>query len=139
MIGYGKLVVPVDFAVRRPDPMGAGGPCRDTLRRAREMLDERLAALDKRGLHLPPPIIPPPIIITAPSYGHDCLEGTRLWRTHPWEPRVRYVRSQATSPTYGAVTVVIVDESGEDRYYTTRVVCKGRLTMEEIILSLKHY
>ena len=113
-----------------------------------------------------------------------------------------YVRLQATSPTYGAVTVVIVDEPGADRYYllcletalsgpvlirrwrrrhwiefvfrvlkhllatescqahsedayyghlvlrlmasfvlfyTSRVVCKGRLTMEEIIFSLKHY
>ena len=24
-------------------------------------------------------------------------------------------------------------------FYTSRVICKGRLTMEEIILSLKHY
>ena len=24
-------------------------------------------------------------------------------------------------------------------FYTSRVVCKGRLTMEEIIFSLKHY
>ena len=24
-------------------------------------------------------------------------------------------------------------------FYTTRVICTGRLTMEEIILSLKHY
>jgi hypothetical protein len=24
-------------------------------------------------------------------------------------------------------------------FYTSQVVCKGRLTMEEIILSLKHY
>ncbi len=24
-------------------------------------------------------------------------------------------------------------------FYTTRVVCKGRLTMEEIVFSLKHY
>ena len=36
---------------------------------------------------------------------------------HPWEPGVCYVRLQATSPTYGAVTVVIVDEPGADRYY----------------------
>jgi hypothetical protein len=115
---------------------------------------------------------------------------------------VRYVRLRATSPTYGVVTIVIVDESGQDRFYllcvettlsgpqlirrwrrrhwiefvfrvlkhllatescqahsedtyyghlvlrliasfvlvyTSRVVCKGRLTMEEIIFSLKHY
>ena len=24
-------------------------------------------------------------------------------------------------------------------FYTSRVVCKGRLTMEEVIFSLKHY
>jgi hypothetical protein len=35
VIGDGKLVVPVDFAVRRPDPIGAGGPCRDKLSWAR--------------------------------------------------------------------------------------------------------
>ena len=124
------------------------------------------------------------------------------WREHPWEPRVRYRRLQATSPTYGPVTVVVVDEPGQDRFYlmclstsrsapqlirrwrrrnwieycfrtlkhllateacqvrseaayyghlvlrlmgclvlfyTTRIICKGRLTMEEIIFSLKHY
>jgi hypothetical protein len=31
VIGDGKLVVPVDFAIRRPDPQGPGGPCRDKL------------------------------------------------------------------------------------------------------------
>jgi hypothetical protein len=148
VIGDGKLVVPVDFAVRRPDPIGAGGPCRDKLSWAREMIDARLAALGKRGLRLPPPII------TADSWfsdsklmghvrhrhqgtflvegkvtypftladgrqvnGHDFLEGKWSWRTHPWEPGVSYVRLEAQSPPYGAVTVVIVDEPGADRYY----------------------
>ena len=32
VIGEGRLVVPVDFAIRRPDPQGPGGPCRDKLR-----------------------------------------------------------------------------------------------------------
>jgi hypothetical protein len=117
-------------------------------------------------------------------------------------PGVRYLRLRATSPTYGAVTLIIVHEPGvalsyvlcletaisgprlirvwkrrhciehcfrtlkhllatgasqvqnEDAYYghlvlrlmgclvlfyTSRVICKGRLTMEEIIFSLKHY
>jgi hypothetical protein len=31
VIGDGKLVVPVDFAIRRPDPRGPEGPCRDKL------------------------------------------------------------------------------------------------------------
>jgi hypothetical protein len=233
VIGDGKLVVPVDFAVRRPDPIGVGGPCRDKLIWAREMIDARLAALSKRGLHLPAPIITADswfsdaklmghvrhrhqgtfLVEGKVSYtftladgrhvnGHDFLEGEWSWRTHPWEPGVCYVRLQAQSPTYGALTVVIVDEPGEDRYYllcletalsgpvlirrwrrrhwiefvfrvlkhllatescqaqsedayyghlvlrlmasfvlfyTSRVVCKGRLTMEEIIFSLKHY
>src|SRR4029450_12955593 len=31
VVGEGKLIVPVDFAVRRPDSTGPGAPCRDTL------------------------------------------------------------------------------------------------------------
>jgi hypothetical protein len=115
---------------------------------------------------------------------------------------VHYVRLRATSPTYGAVTIIIAKESSAEQYYlmsletaisaprlirawkrhhwiehcfrtlkhllaigacqvhnedayyghlvlrllgsfvlfyTSRVVCKGRLTMDEIIFSLKHY
>jgi hypothetical protein len=115
---------------------------------------------------------------------------------------VRYVRLRATRPTYGAVTLIIVKEPGEDHFYlmcletaisaprlirawkrrswiehcfrtlkhllatgacqvhsedayyghlvlrlmgsfvffyTSRVVCKGQITMEEMIFSLKHY
>jgi hypothetical protein len=57
VIGDGKLVVPVDLTIRRPDPAGAGAPCRDKLSWTRTMLDERLAALRRRGLALPPPIM----------------------------------------------------------------------------------
>ena len=233
VMGDGQLVVPVDFAMRRPDPIGAGAPCRDKLSWARTMMDDRLAALRKRGLELPPPII------TGESWfgdsklmtpirqqhqgtllvegnttdnftladgrrvkGHDLIETQWPWRSHPWEPGVRYVRLRATSPTYGAVTLVIVDAPRQDRFsllclettlsgpqlirrwrrrnwiafvfrilkhrlateacqahsedayyghlvlrlmasvvlfYTSRVICKGRLTMEEILFSLKHY
>lgn len=233
VIGDGKLVVPVDFAIRRPDPEGAGAPCRDKLSWARTMLDERLAALRNRGLALPPPIITGDswfgdstlmtyvhqqhqgtlLVEGKTTYsfrlangrqvkGHDLIEGVWPWRAHPWEPGVHYVRLRATSPTYGAVTIVIVDEPGQDRFYllcvettlsgpqlirrwrrrhwiefvfrvlkhllateacqvhtedayyghlvlrlmasfvlfyTSRVICKGCLTMEEIIFSLKHY
>ncbi len=115
---------------------------------------------------------------------------------------MRYRRLRATSPPYGPVTLVVVDEPGQDHFslmclstsrsapqvirrwrrrtwsefvfrtlkhllataacqvhsedayyghlvlrlmasfvlfYTSRVICKGRLTMEEIIFSLKHY
>ena len=39
------------------------------------------------------------------------------WRDSPQESRVRYARLRATSPTYGRVTLVLVDEPGEDRLY----------------------
>jgi hypothetical protein len=233
IIGDGKLVVPVDFAIRRPNPSGGGAPCRDKLNWARTLIDDRLDALNKRGLDLPPPIVTGDswfsdsklmghirqqhqgtlLVEGKVSYtftladgrhvtGHDFIEGDWPWRDDPWEPRVRYVRLQAQSPTYGKVTVVIVDEPGQDRFYllclettlsgpvlirrwrrrhwiefvfrvlkhllatdscqvhsedayyghfvlrlmgsfvlfyTSRVICKGRLTMEEIIFSLKHY
>ena len=38
------------------------------------------------------------------------------WRQHPWEPRGRYARLRATSPTYGKVPVVMVDEPDQDRF-----------------------
>jgi hypothetical protein len=135
--------------------------------------------------------------------GHDLQKpGDWPWRDSPQVPGVRYARLPATSPTYGAVTLIVVDEPGEDQFYvlcfatvisaprlirawkrrhwiehcfrtlkhllatgacqvhsedayyghlvlrlmgclvlfyTSRVICKGRLTMEEIIFSLKHY
>lgn len=234
VIGDGKLVVPVDFAVRRPDPTGPGGPCRDKLLWVQTMLDERLAALERCGLELPTPVVVADSwcsdskLMRHVSHQHEGLllvEGKRayvfvlpdgrrvkggdrldpsawVWRDHPWELRVRDARLRAQRPTYGAVTVVIVDEPGQDRfsllclettmsapqlirrwrrrngialvfrtlkclleteacqvhsedaYYghlvlrlmagfvlfsTSRVLCKGRLTMEEIVFSLKHY
>jgi hypothetical protein len=234
VIGDGHLVVPVDFAVRRPDPVGPGAPCRDKLTWARQMLDERLAACGRRGLALPAPMVVADswfsdsklmqhvreahqgtmLVEGKQSYvfiladgrkvkGHDLVhQADWPWRESPWEPHVRYARLAATSPTYGKVTVIIVDEPGQDRFYllcvetersapqlirrwrrrswiefvfrtlkhllataswqghsedayyghlvlrlmggfvlfyTSRVICKGALTMEAIIFSLKHY
>jgi hypothetical protein len=234
VVGNGRLVVPVDFAIRRPNPVGPGAPCRDKLSWARVMLDERLAAFRRRGLELPAPLVVADSWFSDSKlmqHVHEAHQGTLLvegkksyvftladgqkvtgcdliqgevwrWRQHPWEAGVRYVRLRATSPTYGQVTVVIVDEPGQDRFYllcvettlsapqlirrwrrrhwiefvfrtlkhllatescqvhsedayyghlvlrlmasfvlfyTSRVICKGRLTMEEIIFSLKHY
>lgn len=234
VIGDGQLVVPVDFAIRRPDPTGPGAPCRTKLGWVQGMLDACLAALHHRGLRLPPPIVVADswfsdskwmqqvathhqgtLLVEGKSTyvfilpdgrkvkGHDLVNRLDWpWRESPWEPRVRYARLTATSPTYGEVTVVIVDEPGHDRYYlfcrvtsmsapwlirrwrrrtwiefvfrtlkhllateacqvhsedayyghlvlrlmasfvlfyTARVICKGRVTMEEIVFSLKHY
>ena len=48
--------------------------------------------------------------------GHALIEGQGWrWPQHPWEAGGRDVRLRATSPTSGQVTVVIVDEPGQDR------------------------
>jgi hypothetical protein len=234
VIGDGKLVVPVDFAIRRPNPTGPGGPCRDKLHWLQSMLDGRVAAFRRRGVALPPPMVVADSwfsdsklmrLVAATHQGTFLVEGKSTYvfalpdgrqvkggdlqtqRDWPWRysaqvPGVRYARLRATSPTYGAVTIIVVSEPREEQFYvmcletaisaprlirawkrrhwieycfrtlkhllatgacqvhseaayyghlvirlmgclvlfyTSRVICKGRLTMEEIIFSLKHY
>ena len=234
VVGEGKLVVPVDFAIRRPDPTGPGAPCRDKLHWMQVMLDGRMAAFRRRGVELPPPMVVADswfsdsklmrhvatrhqgtFLVEGKSTsvfdlpdgrqvkGHDLQQRREWpWRHSPQVPGVRYARLRATSPTYGAVTLIVVSEPKEEQFYvmcletvisaprlirawkrrhwieycfrtlkhllaagacqvhsedvyyghlvlrlmgclvlfyTSRVVCKGRLTMEEILFSLKHY
>ena len=150
VIGDGKLVVPIDFVIRRPDPEGPGRPCYSKLTWTQVMLDTCMSALERRGLRLPP------LVLVADSWfsdsklmtyvQHHYHRGTLLvegksayvfalpggrrfkghnltdkhapwkWRYSPWEPGVKYVRLRAASPTYGKVTVIIVDEPKQDRY-----------------------
>src|SRR2546427_62735 len=57
VIGDGKLVVPVDFAIRRPDPIGPGAPVRDKLHWVQGLVGEPVGAFRRRGLELPPPMV----------------------------------------------------------------------------------
>jgi hypothetical protein len=234
VIGEGKLVVPVDFAIRRPDPTGPGAPCCDKLRWMQSMLDGRMTAFRRRGVELPPPMVVADswfgdsklmrhvdtmhqgtmLVEGKTTYVFDLPDGRQVkgydmqqhsdwpWRYSEQVPGVRYARLLATSPTYGTVLITIVDEAGIDQYYlicldtnissprlirawkrrhwiehcfrtlkhllatgacqvhnedtyyghlvlrlmgclvlfyASRVICQGRLTMEEIIFSLKHY
>src|SRR5499427_4600625 len=234
VVGEGKLVVPVDFAIRRPDLTGPGAPCRDKLHWVQSMLDGRVAAFRRRGVELPPPMVVADswfsdsklmrhvatthqgtmLVEGKTTYvfelpdgrqvkGHDLQQHREWpWRSSEQVPGVRYARLRAISPTYGAVTIIVVSEPREEQFYmmclataisgprlirawkrrhwieycfrtlkhllatgacqvqnegayyghlvirlmgcfvlmyTSRVVCKGRLTMEEIIFSLKHY
>ena len=234
VIGDGKLVVPVDFAIRRPDPAGPGAPCRDKLHWVQSMLDGRLVAFRRRGVELPPPMVVADswfsdsklmrhvatthqgtfLVEGKSTYTFALPDGRQVkgsdlqqpndwpWRRSPQVPGVRYARLRATSPTYGAVTLIVVSEPREEQFYvicletaisgprlirawkrrhwieycfrtlkhllatgacqvqsedayyghlvlrlmgcfvlmyTSRVICKGRLTMEEIIFSFKHY
>jgi hypothetical protein len=234
VVGEGKLVVPVDFAIRRPNPPGPGAPCRDKLHWLQGMLDGRVAAFCRRGVALPPPLVVADswfsdsklmrhvaaihhgtlLVEGKSTYVFDLADGRHVkgydlqqdrnwpWRDSPQVPGVRYVRLRATSPTYGAVTIIVVSEPREEQFYvmcldttisgprlirawkrrhwiehcfrtlkhllatgacqvhsedayyghfvlrlmgcfvlfyTSRVIWKGRMTMEEIIFSLKHY
>src|ERR671932_1473466 len=234
IIGDGKLVVPVDFAIRRPDPTGPGAPCRDKLHWLQGMLDGRVAAFRRRGVVLPPPMVVADswfsdsklmrhvatthegtfLVEGKSTYTFKLYDGRQVkgealqhqhdwpWRYSPQVPGVRYARLRATSPTYGIVTLIVVSEPREEQFYvmclatpmsgprlirawkrrhwiehcfrtlkhllatgacqvhsedayyghlvlrlmgslvlfyTSRVVCQGRLTMEEILFSLKHY
>ena len=76
VIGEGKLVVPVDFAIRRPDPTGPGAPCRDKLHWVQGMLDGRVAAFRRRGVELPPPMV------VADSWFSDSKLMRHVARTH---------------------------------------------------------
>jgi hypothetical protein len=149
VVGEGKLVVPVDFAIRRPDPTGPGAPCRDKLHWLQGMLDGRMAAFRRRGVELPPPMVVADswfsdsklmrhvatihegifLVEGKSTYtfalpdgrqvkGHE-LQQHREW---PWRhseqvPGVRYARLRATSPTYGAVTLLVVSEPREEQFY----------------------
>jgi DDE superfamily endonuclease len=234
VIGDGTLVVPVDFAIRRPDPTGPGAPCRDKLHWFQGMLDGRVAAFRRRGVALPPPMVVADswfsdsklmrhvatthqgtfLVEGKSTYvftladgrqgkGHDLQQHHEWpWRYSPQLSGGRYARLRAISPTYGAVTLIVVAEPAEEQYYlmcldttisgprlirawkrrwwieycfrtlkhllatgacqvhsedayyghlairlmgclvlfyTSRIICKGQITMEEIIFSLKHY
>lgn len=57
VMGEGKLVIPGDFAVRRPAPARCGRPCRATLTWLQVMLDRTWAALPRRCPPRPPPLV----------------------------------------------------------------------------------
>jgi len=81
VIGDGKLIIPVDFAIRRPNPKGPGRRCPDKLNLTQKRLDERLAALAHRGLKLPPPIVGAGSWFSDPKWMRhvtDVHQGTRV-------------------------------------------------------------
>src|SRR6266404_298815 len=57
VIGAGTPLIPVDFRVRRPDPLGPGRPCRDKLTWLQVMLDRTYTALQRLELALPAPLV----------------------------------------------------------------------------------
>jgi hypothetical protein len=181
VIGDGKLVVPVDFAIRRPGPTGPGGPCRNKLHWLQVMLDGRMAAFRRRGVELPPPMVvadswfgdsklmrhvatahqgtflvegKSTYVFALPDgrqvKGHDLQQHCEWpWRSSAQVPGVRYARLRATSPTYGAVTLIVVSAPREEQFY---VMCldtaisgprlirawKRRHWIEHCFRTLKH-
>jgi hypothetical protein len=71
VIGAGKLVIPVDCTVRRPDPGGPGRPCRDQLTWRPVLWDRTWTAWPRLGLALPAPLVVA-----------DRWCGDATWRAH---------------------------------------------------------
>jgi hypothetical protein len=149
VIGEGKLVVPVDFAIRRPDPPGPGAPCRDKLCWMQSMLDGRVAAFRRRGVALSPPLVIADswfsdsklmrhvatthqgtfLVEGKSTYRFELPDGRQVkghdlqqhrewpWRSSVQVPGVRYARLRATSPTYGAVALLVVSAPREEQFY----------------------
>src|SRR5215831_2529068 len=181
VIGEGKLVVPVDFAIRRPDPTGPGAPCRDKLHWVQVMLDGRMAAFRRRGVELPAPMVVADswlsdsklmrhvatthqgtlLVEGKTTYVFDLPDGRQVkgsdlqqsddwpWRSSAQVPGVRYARLRAISPSYGAMTIIVVSEPREEQFY---VMCldtaisgprlirawKRRHWIEHCFRTLKH-
>jgi len=149
VLGDGTLVVPVDFAIRRPNPPGPGAPCREKLRGMPSLLDGRVAAFRRRGVALPPPVVVAAswlsdakrrrqvatphqgtfLVAGKSTDGFARADGRQVkgadlqqprdgpWRHRPQGPGRRYARLRATSPTYGAVTLLVVREPREEQCY----------------------
>src|SRR6266571_1610950 len=169
VIGDGTLIIPIDFAIRRPNPKGPGRRCHDKLRLTQRMLDACLAALAKRGVTLPAPMV------VADSWFSDSklmrhvanahqgtllvqgkrsytftIEVTRLiqaWNQRHWiEQMFRLLKhllateacqARTEDAYYGHVVLRLM--AGFVLFYTSRVIFKGHVTMEEIVFTLKHH
>jgi hypothetical protein len=182
VIGDGMVVVPVDFAVCRPNPTGPGARCRSKLGGAQGMLAESLAALHRRGRDLPAPLVvadsgfsdsklmahvadmPHGTVLVQgkATYTFFLAEGRKVKgaalvdEEQDWPFRqsrnardCRYARLRAKSPTYSAVTVLIVDKPREKRLYllccatplqATRLrrLWSRRHWLEQVFRTLKH-
>jgi DDE superfamily endonuclease len=234
VIGDGKLIIPLDFAIRRPNPKGPGRRCYDKLTLTQNMLDERWAAFAKRGVTFPAPLVVADswfsdsklmryvakahqgtlLVQGKSSYTFTLEAGRKVkgsdlvnhdkwsWQQSLHAPGCHYVRLRARSRTYGQVLLIVVAKPGEkpfylismsltiqvtrliqawnqrywieqmfrllkhllaaeacqarseDAYYghlvlrlmagfvlfyTSRVIFKGHVTMEEIVFTLKHH
>jgi hypothetical protein len=69
--GEGKLVIPVDFTGRRPDPVGPGRPGRDQLTWLPVRLERTWSALQRLGL-----VLPAPLVVAESWFGDS------KWRAH---------------------------------------------------------
>ena len=93
VIGDGKLVVPVDFVIRRPDPVGPGRPCREKLTWVQVMRERTWTVLQRRCRRLPAPLS-----VADSWFGDSALMAhvqTHLHGTLLVEGKRRYVFSLA--------------------------------------------
>ena len=62
-------------------------------------------------------------------HGRDVMQDdTWPWHQSLHAPGCRYARLRATSPTYGAVTVILVDKPGAERFSLVSLATQGQVT-----------
>jgi hypothetical protein len=83
-------------------------------------------------------------------HGRDFIQNDEWpWQYSLHAPGCRYVRLRAKSPTYGAVTVILVDKPGDDRFYLLCLATQVQVTrllrawsrrhlIEQVFRILKH-
>jgi hypothetical protein len=94
--GAGTLLIPGDFPVRRPDPVGPGRPGRDQLTWLRVMRERTYPALPRLGLVRPPPWSWPIVGVATRS----CWGTSRTTSMGGWGWRARAPLA-ASGPTDG--------------------------------------
>jgi hypothetical protein len=70
VVGEGKLIVPMDFAIRRPDPDGPGRPCHDKMRWTEILVQSNVEWLLEHQL-----IEKPPLVAADSWFGSSHLAG----------------------------------------------------------------
>jgi len=161
VIGEGKLLIPLDLRIRRPDPKGRGRRCKEQPALVLEMINDLKMRLILRGVD------PKGWFVVMDSwYGSSdllekingegfitifegkssyvfYLEGNKMkagelvdrinWRESSCRD-LHYARVNVESPTFGDVTVLFFKEEGKIRYLITE---RNLISGVRIIVSYK--
>jgi len=148
IIGEVKLLIPLDIRIRRPDPEGRGRRCKEQPELVLEMVREFRSRCFAKGIDpigwfivmdswycsddLLEKVIKLGFIMVVEGksnyvfylgderYNVSGLSGEVRWRESNQREDMRYARVNATSPTFGEVTLILFEDGGELKYLLMR-------------------